>query len=463
MKPAPPVTSALMLALPCAPPDRKPSVASREHSRRLACRARRATAQSGLTARHRTRNNGEMSEDRLFDVAVVGGGIVGLATAFQLLRSQPALSVAVIEKEAELGVHQTGHNSGVLHAGLYYTPGSLKARLCREGKVELERFADEHGIPYRHCGKLVVALDETEIPRLMALKERAVANGVEGLEEVGPERIRELEPHVSGIRGLWSPRTGIIDFRRVALAYADEVRARGGTVVTGVRVVAVRDTPSERVVISSAGRFRARGVIACAGLHADRLARRSGVLDGPRMVPFRGDYYTLVPEARHLVNGLVYPVPDPRFPFLGVHFTRRTNDEVWAGPNAVVAFAREGYRRRDVVARDLAETARLPGLLAARTAVPSDGPGRDVARRLETGVRRGASALRPGAPGRPAGVRAVRRAGAGDLPGRVDGRRLRDWRYGNVLHVINAPSPAATASLAIGRVLAETTRRFSAA
>ena len=177
-----------------------------------------------------------MSEDRLFDVAVVGGGIVGLATAFQLLRLQPALNVAVIEKEAELGVHQTGHNSGVLHAGLYYAPGSLKARLCREGKVELERFADEHGIPYRHCGKLVVALDETEIPRLMALKERAVANGVEGLEEVGPEKIRDLEPHVSGTRGLWSPRTGIIDFRRVALAYADEVRARGGTVVTGTRV-----------------------------------------------------------------------------------------------------------------------------------------------------------------------------------------------------------------------------------
>ena len=200
-------------------------------------RASGATAQSGPTARHRTRNNGEVSEDRLFDVAVVGGGIVGLATAFQLLRSQPALSVAVIEKEAELGVHQTGHNSGVLHAGLYYAPGSLKARLCREGKAELERFADEHGIPYRHCGKLVVALDETEIPRLMALKERAVANGVEGLEEVGPERIRELEPHVSGIRGLWSPRTGIIDFRRVALAYADEVRARGGTVVTGTRVL----------------------------------------------------------------------------------------------------------------------------------------------------------------------------------------------------------------------------------
>ena len=405
-----------------------------------------------------------MSEDRLFDVAVVGGGIVGLATAFQLLRLQPALSVVVIEKEAELGVHQTGHNSGVLHAGLYYAPGSLKARLCREGKVELERFADEHGIPYRHCGKLVVALDETEIPRLMALKERAAANGVEGLEEVGPEKIRELEPHVSGIRGLWSPRTGIIDFRRVALAYADEVRARGGTVVTGTRVQAVRDTPSERVVISSAGRFRARGVIACAGLHADRLARRSGERDGPRVVPFRGDYYTLVPEARRLVNGLVYPVPDPRFPFLGVHFTRRMNDEVWAGPNAVLAFAREGYRRSDIVARDLAETLTYPGFW--RLARPY----------LRTGLAEmWRDAWKPAFVGAlqryvpelqadqlvfgPSGVRAQAVS--------PDGSMVDDFAIagaGNVLHVINAPSPAATASLAIGRVLAETAAaRFSAA
>ncbi len=289
----------------------------------------------------------------------------------------------------------------------------------------------------------------------MALKERGAANGVDGLEEVGPDQIREVEPHVAGIRGLWSPRTGIIDFRRVALAYADEVRARGGTIVTGSRVLAVRDMRSERVVVSSAGRFRARGVIACAGLHADRLARRSGVLDGPRIVPFRGDYYTLVAEAQHLVNGLVYPVPDPRFPFLGVHFTRRMNGEMWAGPNAVLAFAREGYRRRDIVARDLAETVTYPGFW--RLARPY----------LLTGL---AEMWRDA--WKPAFVAALQRyvpelrsdqlvfgpSGVRAQAVSPDGSMVDDFAIGgtgNVLHVINAPSPAATASLAIGRVLAE--------
>jgi L-2-hydroxyglutarate oxidase LhgO len=396
-----------------------------------------------------------VKQDGLLDVVVVGGGIVGLATAFRLLEARPSLAVAVVEKEDDLGTHQTGHNSGVLHAGVYYAPGSLKARLCREGKLALEQFAGEHDIPVRHCGKLIVALNEAELPRLMALKERATANGVEGLEDIGPERMRELEPHVSGIRALWSPRTGIVDFRRVALTYAEEVMARGGTVITGTRVVAVREMSSEQILLTSAGRLRARVVVICAGLQADRVAARSGVVNAPHVVPFRGDYYTLTPNARALVNGLVYPVPDLRFPFLGVHFTRRIDDEVWAGPNAVLAFAREGYRRRDINMRDLAETLFYPGFWRLARPYIRTGlaemwrdawkPAFVAALQHYIPELRGDQLVFG-----PSGVRAQAVAQTGAM---VD-----DFAIGGsekVIHVINAPSPAATSSLAIGRVLAE--------
>jgi len=287
-----------------------------------------------------------------FDVVVVGGGIVGLATAYRLVEARPGLRIAILEKEPELATHQTGHNSGVLHAGLYYPPGSLKARLCREGKAAVEAFATAHDIPFEHCGKLVVALEESELDRLTALRERALANGVPGLEEVGPERIRELEPHAAGIRGLWSPETGIVDFRRVALAMADDLRAQGVTILTGREVRGLDERGNEVIVATPAGEVRADLVVACAGLQADRVAALSGARDGPRIVPFRGDYYTLTADARGLVRGLIYPVPDPRFPFLGVHFTKRIDGAVWAGPNAVLAFAREGYRRRDIRPRE---------------------------------------------------------------------------------------------------------------
>lgn len=391
-----------------------------------------------------------------FDLVVVGGGIVGLATAYQLLVARPGLRLAVVEKERTLAAHQTSHNSGVLHAGLYYTPGSLKARLCIEGKAELERFADEHAIPHRQCGKVVVAADEAELPRLAAVKQRGIANGVDALEEVGKDRIRELEPHVAAVRGLWSPKTGIIDFQRVALCLADEIHTRGGELLTGRRVTGLRDSSAERVVLTTEGRLLARNVIICAGLQADRLARASGDGRAPRIIPFRGDYYTLRPHARHLVNALVYPVPDARFPFLGVHFTRRIDGAVWAGPNAVVAFAREGYRRRDIVLRDLAETLMYPGFW--RLARPY----------LRTGL---AEMWRDA--WKPAFVAALRRyipdvsgedldfgpSGVRAQALRRDGAMVDDFSLGgtnHVLHVYNAPSPAATASLAIGRVLAET-------
>ncbi|HEX5823960.1 MAG TPA: L-2-hydroxyglutarate oxidase [Candidatus Limnocylindrales bacterium] len=391
-----------------------------------------------------------------FDVVIVGGGIVGLATALRLTEARPGLRIAILEKEAELATHQSGHNSGVLHAGLYYAPGSLKARLCREGKAALEAFAEAHGIPFDRCGKLVLALDETELERLAALRERAVANGVPGLEEVGPERIRELEPHAAGIRGLWSPETGIIDFRRVALAMADDLGSKDVEILTGREVRGLDERPGEVIVTTPAGEVRAGLVVACAGLQADRVAALSGARDGPRIVPFRGDYYTLTPDARDLVRGLIYPVPDPRFPFLGVHFTKRINGEVWAGPNAVLAFAREGYRRRDIGPRDLLGTLADPGFLRLASRYLRTGLGemwRDwwkpaFVRELQRYVPEiRADQLRFG----PSGVRAQALA--------RDGTLVDDFVLGGsdrILHVRNAPSPAATSSLAIGAMLATT-------
>jgi len=390
------------------------------------------------------------------DVAIVGGGIVGLATAYRLLQAREGLRLAVLEKEDELATHQSGHNSGVLHAGIYYAPGSSKARLCREGKAELERFASGHGIPFEHCGKLVVALHEGELPRLAELRDRGLANGVEGLEEVGPERIRELEPHAAGVRALWSPRTGIIDFRRVALAYADEVRMRGGALHVSREVTRIRETSTELVLVTARGELAARHVIACAGLHADRVAAMTGGgAEASRIIPFRGDYYSLAPAARRLVRGLIYPVPDPRFPFLGVHFTRRIDGEVWAGPNAVLAFAREGYRRSDINLRDLAGVVAYPGFLRLAGRYLRTGLAemwRDVSKRaFAAELRRYLPALRDeDLTFGPSGVRAQAL--------RRDGTLVDDFDlggHGRVLHVRNAPSPAATSSLAIGRVLAE--------
>ena len=389
------------------------------------------------------------------DVAIIGGGIVGLATAYRLLEQRPGLGVAIVEKEPELARHQTGHNSGVLHSGLYYTPGSLKARLCREGKAAVERFADDHGIPYERCGKLVVALREDELPGLEALRQRGIANGLQGLEEVGPERIREIEPHASGIRALWVPETGIIDFRGVALAYGDEARDRGAEIRTGTRVRSIRRTSAGLELVTDDATILARNVITCAGLQSDRVAAMTGDAGDQRIVPFRGDYYHLRADARHLVRGLIYPVPDPRFPFLGVHFTRRVDGAVWAGPNAVLAFAREGYRRTDVSVRDLAESLTYPGLW--RLAGPYLRTGlaemwRDYVkaafvRELQRFVPELQSdQLRFG----PSGVRAQSLSSRGEM---VD-----DFSLGEapgILHVRNAPSPAATASPAIGATLAD--------
>ncbi|HSY51055.1 MAG TPA: L-2-hydroxyglutarate oxidase [Thermoanaerobaculia bacterium] len=395
-----------------------------------------------------------MSSDNRYDLIVIGGGIVGLATSCQLLIRKPGLRLCLLEKERELGTHQTGHNSGVLHAGLYYPPGSRKALLCREGKRDLQIFADEHGIPYELCGKLVVALDQGELDRLANIKQRATANGVEGLEEVGPERIRELEPHAAGIRALWSPGSGIIDFRRVALAYADEVRSRGGTILNGEEVRSI-SSGAEQVVITRTRELVARDLIGCAGLYADRVAAMTGDAGDERVVPFRGDYYTLKPEARRLVRALIYPVPDPRFPFLGVHFTKRIDGEVLAGPNAVLAFAREGYKRLHIAPRELAATLLFPGFRRLARSYFRTGLAemwRDWSKTAFTAqlMRYVPEITAHDLIFGPSGVRAQSLA--------ADGRMVDDFSISDgphVLHVRNAPSPAATASLAIGRDLAE--------
>jgi L-2-hydroxyglutarate oxidase len=392
------------------------------------------------------------------DLVVVGGGILGLATTLRLLEARPDLRIVVVEKEAELATHQSGHNSGVLHAGLYYAPGSLKAMLCREGKLAMEGFAERHAIPIERCGKLVVAIDERELPRFAALKERATANGVPGLQEVGPERIAEIEPHAAGIRGLWSPSTSIIDFRRVALAMADDIRGLGAQIQLGRGVTGIRETLSEVIVETGTGPIVGRHVIVCAGLQADRVASMAGSRDAPRIVPFRGDYYTLSTGARHLVRGLLYPVPDPRFPFLGVHFTKRIDGAVWAGPNAVLAFAREGYRRRDLDVRDLAGTLTDPGFLRLAGRYLRTGLAemwRDVSKAaFVRELQRYVPEIRPDQlTFGPSGVRAQAIARNGSL---FDDFSL--GGTGRILHVQNAPSPGATSSLAIGRTLAETAR-----
>lgn len=404
------------------------------------------------------------------DVIVVGGGIVGLAAAYQLQRAAPGTGVTVLEKEADVGQHQSSHSSGVLHAGIYYAPGSLKARLCHAGREELERFADDHGVARVRTGKLVVALDPSEDAALDALAARARANGVPGLREVGPAEMAEIEPHAAGHRGLHSPATGVVDFLGVCRALAAEIEDAGGTVRTGHRVTAIdedatgvtvrattpggdRHTVPGTVWRSGEVELRADVVVTCGGLQADRLAALT-LPPGSRVVPFRGSYLRLRPEAADLVRGNLYPVPDPRFPFLGVHFTRRIDGEVWAGPNALLALGREAYDRRPVAA-DLRDVATFGGFW--RLAVRHTGTGarelleerlrRRYVRRLQAYL----PALRPEdvEPG-PSGIRAQLVDRRGNL---VDDFVTR--RSARTVHLLNAPSPAATASLAIGRLLAD--------
>ncbi|MQA62759.1 MAG: L-2-hydroxyglutarate oxidase [Actinophytocola sp.] len=383
-------------------------------------------------------------------VAVVGGGIIGAAVARRLLQVAPDLEVTLLEKESALAQHQTGRNSGVVHAGLYYTPGSLKARLCRRGMALLMEFCEEHGVPYEQRGKVLVALNDVERARLSDIMDRAVANGVPDVRLLNAAELREIEPHVRGVAGLHSPHTAIVDFPGVTRALADVMVARGGQVRTGYEVAGITESRSEVVLGAACGQEDAFDqVIVCAGLHADRIAAMAGDEADPRIVPFRGEYYLLREGRRQLVRGLVYPVPDPRYPFLGVHLTPRINGEVMVGPNAVLALAREGYRWGKVSPRDLREAVAWPGFRRFarrhwRTGV-SEILGSVSRRRFVAAARRYVPELTiddvvPG----PNGVRAQALGRDGAL---VDDFRV--TRRGHVLSVRNAPSPAATSSLAI--------------
>ena len=393
--------------------------------------------------------------DESFDVAVIGAGIVGLATARALLVKKPGLRLVVLEKEAAPGTHQTGHNSGVLHSGIYYTPGSLKARLCIDGKQRLERYAEERGIPFVRCGKLIVALDDSELGRLEELHRRAVANGVADLRMLDGRELQEVEPHATGTRALHAPHTGIIDYGAVTRAYVEDVLAHDGRILTGRAVRGLQPGARDVRIDTDVGSVAARAVIACAGLQSDRVARFAGTRPPVRIVPFRGDYYTLGLETQELVRGLLYPVPDPAFPFLGVHFTKRLDGSVVAGPNAVLALARERYRRAALDVRDAASAIGYAGSwrFAARHVRAAAGElRRDLSKsafvrdmqRYVPEVR--ADDVTFG----PTGIRAQALA--------PDGRLVDDFLIvgtPRVMHVLNAPSPAATASLAIGDELAE--------
>ena len=388
---------------------------------------------------------------REYDIVIIGGGIIGLSTAMQLARRFPQdRTIAVLEKEKELATHQTGHNSGVIHSGIYYRPGSQKANFCVGGAQALMRFCDENEIEYEQCGKTIVATDEAELPRLDNLYERGVANGVPGLEMIGPERLQEIEPHTVGLRALWSPATGIIDYVKVSEAYASRFQEYGGDIYMDAAVRSISGVSGAMTIDTSRGSLRASHIINCAGLYCDRVAEMMGERTDVRIIPFRGEYYTLRPESQNLVKGLIYPVPDPRFPFLGVHYTRNIHGYVEAGPNAVLAFAREGYRKGDV---DLGESV---------GALTYPGFWKMTAKHWRTGMQemhrsyskqvfvRDLQKLIPEireedlAPGG-AGVRAQAVAANGAL---LDDFSILQGQ--RAIHVLNAPSPGATSSLAIG-------------
>jgi L-2-hydroxyglutarate oxidase len=387
------------------------------------------------------------------DIAIIGGGIVGLATALDLVQRRRVLLI-VLEAEAQIAQHQTGHNSGVIHSGLYYKPGSEKARNCAEGREAIYRFCAVHGIAHKRCGKIVVATEECELPALDELHRRGLANALQGIRKLTGPELKDFEPHVAGIAGLHVPQTGIVDYRDVAKKYAELIERAGGVIRTSARLVAVQRRGDALILQTTQGDVRCKHLINCGGLQADRIARLCGLDPGLQVIPFRGEYYALIPQKRALVNGLIYPVADPRFPFLGVHFTRTIHGEVEAGPNAVLAFQREGYSRWNLSLRDMWELLRFPGFWKMACKSWRMGMSEMVRSFSKRSFYRSLRRLIPelqlgdiypfGS-----GVRAQAVEASGAL---VD-----DFRFVQVermIHVLNAPSPAATASLSIGRTIA---------
>jgi L-2-hydroxyglutarate oxidase LhgO len=375
-----------------------------------------------------------------------------------LTREYPRYKIAVLEKEAEVAQHQTGHNSGVIHAGIYYAPGSQKANFCATGGKLLREFCDERGIQYEMCGKLIVAINDDEVPRLEELYRRGTANGAEGLEMIGPERLRELEPHAAGVRAIWSPNTGIIDFTEVSQAYSTEMLEAGGDLISGARVTRITRNGGDVRLETTAGDLSVKHVINCAGLQADQVARMMGVDIGVRIIPFRGEYYSLKRERVHLVKGLLYPVPDPSMPFLGVHFTKRISGGVEAGPNAVLALKREGYRKTSFSLGDAVGTLTYPGFWRMSFKYWKTGIGEQYRSMVKSVFVRSLQTLIPEIQGED-----LDRPGAGVRAQAVDrkGQLLQDFSIAETeqaIHVLNAPSPGATASLTISRYIVDRAR-----
>jgi (S)-2-hydroxyglutarate dehydrogenase len=393
--------------------------------------------------------------DQAYDMVVIGGGIVGLATAMQCTQEFPQLKLLLVEKESGVARHQSGHNSGVIHSGIYYKPGSLKAKLCVEGAAAMVEFCREHGIAHEVCGKVIVAANEEELPRLQMLFERGQANGLSGLRILSSSEIREIEPHCHGLQGIHVPSTGITNYAKVCEKYAELTAAKSGTVRTSTEVTRISHRNGESVVETSQGAFTAKYIINCTGLHSDRISRLAGEKPQVQIVPFRGEYYDLVPEKEYLVKSLIYPVPDPRFPFLGVHFTRRIAGGVDAGPNAVLALKREGYSWTAFSARDIAGMLSYPGFWRMAGKYWRSGMGElyrswsksafvTAMQQLIPEIQN-SDVVRDGS-----GVRAQAL--------RRDGFLVDDFQFlpsMNMLHVCNVPSPAATASLSISREIVQ--------
>jgi len=391
--------------------------------------------------------------DKNYDLVVIGGGIIGLATAMRVTEEFPDLKVAVLEKETEVAQHQTGHNSGVIHAGIYYAPGSQKANFCSSGGVLLREYCDKHNIKYDMCGKLIVAVNDNEVPMLMDLYERGTANGALGLKIIEKEEITDYEPYSTGVKAIFSPNTGIIDYTEVSKSYATQMMEAGGDLITGTELKSISEKDGQIYLETTEGTITAKKILNCAGLHADRVAKMMGVDMGVKIIPFRGEYFSLIPERSDMVKGLIYPVPNPNLPFLGVHFTRRVNGSVEAGPNAVLAFAREGYKKTKINFGDAFETLTYSGFLKMSLKYWTVGMKEQYRSLVKGSFVKSLQTLIPEITGKDlyspgAGVRAQAIAKNGAL--------LQDFSIAeteNAIHVLNAPSPGATASLTISKYI----------